>query len=188
MIINYDINKYHINNNGIICAVYYGTGIGNAIMINGDILIGKNGAAGEIGHIPVDNCDDKCGCGNSGCIETIAGGKYLKKLCYCFYKDCHISEIFVKHKNDDKIIEFIVRMSIALATEINILNPNIIIVGGGIINMKDFPINKFEDKLYSHVRKPYPLNDLEIIYANDDEKAGVIGACLYAKKIIKSKQ
>ena len=180
MIINYDIYKNNINTNGIICAVYYGTGIGNAIMIDGNILIGKNGSAGEIGHIPVDNCDEVCGCGNIGCMEAVAGGKYLKKLCDEYYKDCHISEIFIKHSNDEKIVEFVNRMSMALATEINIINPNKIILGGGIINMNGFPISLFNEKLSEHVRKPYPLKDLDIIYTNDDEKAGVIGACIFA--------
>lgn len=180
MIIKYDVYKNNICTDGMICAIYYGTGIGNAIMIDGNVLIGKNGSAGEIGHIPVDNCNEVCGCGNIGCMEAVAGGKYLKKLCDEYFKDCHISQIFVKHKNDEKIIEFINRMSMALATEINIINPAKIIVGGGIINMNGFPLELFKEKLAEHVRKPYPCNDLDIIYTMDDEKAGVVGACLFA--------
>lgn len=186
MLINYDIYNNKIDTKGIICAIYYGTGIGNAIMIDGKVLIGKNGAAGEIGHIPVDNCNEICGCGNVGCIEAVAGGKYLKKLCDEYFKDCHISNIFVEHKDDEKIIEFIDRMAIALATEINIINPNRIIIGGGIINMNGFPIDLYNEQLKKHVRKPYPLNDLDIIYTKDDEKAGVIGSCLYASSILKN--
>lgn len=184
MIINYDIYTNKINTDGIICAIYYGTGIGNAIMVNGNVLIGKNGAAGEIGHIPVDGCNEVCGCGNVGCMEAVAGGKYLKKLNDEYYKDCHISEIFTKHKNDEKIIQFIDRMAMALATEINIINPDKIIVGGGIINMENFPLDIFNEKIKLHVRKPLPLNDLDIIYTEDNEKAGVIGACLYASRIL----
>lgn len=179
MIINYDIYNNNIDTSGIVCAVYYGTGIGNAIMINGDLLIGKNGAAGELGHIPVDGCNEECGCGNYGCIEAVAGGKYLNKLCNK-YNDCHISEIFSKHASEPEIIEFVDRMASALATEINILNPNKIIVGGGIINMKDFPIDLYSKLLSKHVRKPYPLKDLDIVYTKDNEMAGVIGACIYA--------
>lgn len=181
MLINYDIYTNNIPTDGIITAIYYGTGIGNSIMINNQVLIGKDGSAGELGHIPVDGCMQECGCGNYGCSEAVAGGKYLAKLCDDYFKDCHISEIFTKHRDDEKIIQFIDRMAETLATEINILNPERIIIGGGIINMKDFPLILYFEKLKFHTRKPYPCNSLDITLSKDDEKAGVIGACLYAK-------
>ena len=181
MLVNYDVYKNNIDCSGIVVAIYYGTGIGNAILINGEILIGKDGTAGEIGHIPVDNCYEECGCGNIGCIEAIAGGKYLAKLQKEKYPNTHISNMFVEHTKDPEIIKFINRMAIALATEINILNPNKILLGGGVINMKSFPFDLFFSELKKHVRKPYPYETLDITIAKNNEQAGVIGACLYAK-------
>ena len=181
MLIKYDLFDNKIDDKGIVIAFYYGTGIGNAIVINGEIYTGKDGAAGEVGHIPVDNCYEECGCGNIGCIEAIAGGKYLAKLQKEKYPNTHISNMFVEHTKDPEIIKFINRMAIALATEINILNPNKILLGGGVINMKSFPFDLFFSELKKHVRKPYPYETLDITIARNNEQAGVIGACLYAK-------
>ena len=181
MLVQYDLNKYHIDTRGIVVAVYYRTGIGNSILINGNVLIGKDGAAGEIGHIPVDNCNIECGCGNYGCLEAVAGGKYLAKLCENKFPDCHISKVFVKHGDDEEIKEFIDRMSQGLCSEINILNPNEVIVGGGIINMEGFPLDYFKKCVNKHTRKPLPLDNLNIIFVDDNEQKGTIGACLYAR-------
>lgn len=183
MLINYDLYKNNIDTKGIVVAFYFGTGIGNAIMIDGNIYIGKDGAAGEVGHIPVDGCDEECGCGNTGCAETVAGGKYLAKLCNEVFLDTNIVDVFSYHSDSNEIKQFVDRMSQTLATEINILNPNKIIVGGGVFNMKDFPFDLFMKKLKEHTRKPYPLENLDITFVKDDEKAGVMGACLYAKNI-----
>ena len=49
----YDVEKYQLSTDGLICGIYYGTGIGNAILLNGTPLCGRHGAAGEFGHIPV---------------------------------------------------------------------------------------------------------------------------------------
>lgn len=182
MLIQYDLDKYHIDTKGIVIGVYYGTGIGNSILINGNVLIGKDGAAGEIGHIPVDNCMQECGCGNIGCIEAVAGGKYLAKLCESKFPDCHISEVFVSHSDDEQIKEFVDRMSQAICSEINILNPDEVIVGGGIINMNCFPLEYFKECINKHTRKPLPLNNLNIIFVDDNEQKGTIGACLFAKR------
>ena len=76
----FDSNKYKIPNQGMTCGIYFGTGIGNAISINGIPLVGAHGTAGEIGHIPVAHSEAVCGCGNIGCSEAVAGGKALAKL------------------------------------------------------------------------------------------------------------
>ena len=61
-------------------ACYVGTGIGNAIFIDGRLLCGHNGVAGELGHIPFGDSTTPCGCGNLGCAEALAGGRYLAEL------------------------------------------------------------------------------------------------------------
>ena len=77
----YDCKKYNIPNQGVVCGFYFGTGIGNAIAINGVPLVGRSGTAGELGHIPVDGCNEICGCGNVGCMENLAGGRYPFRPC-----------------------------------------------------------------------------------------------------------
>lgn len=77
MALCYDIKKYHIPREGITCGFYFGTGIGNAISIDSRPLLGKDGTAGELGHIPADGSELLCGCRSIGCMENLTGGKYL---------------------------------------------------------------------------------------------------------------
>ena len=174
MTLSYDIMKYHIDLSGIIIGIYFGTGVGNAIMIDGKFLTGKNGTAGELGHIPVDNYDEACGCGLRGCIENLAGGKYLAAK----YPVKDIGRIFVEHARELDL--FIERMAACVSIEVNILDPDNIVIGGGVVNMPDFPKNLLHEKILEHVRKPYPAENLKIIYAEDEAEKSVAGAAYYA--------
>ena len=184
----YDMNKYNLNNFKNICAFYFGTGIGNCIYLNGEIYIGNNGSAGELGHIPVDHSDILCGCGNVGCMENLAGGKYLARLCRETYKDTHVSDIFTRHLEEPLIQEFIDRMAMTVASEINILDPEAVIIGGGIINMDNYPVEQLKERIIYHTRKPLPAENLNIIITEDEEDKGVMGAIYYGLEAIKQKQ
>lgn len=176
----YDCKKYKVAETGIVCGFYFGTGIGNAISINGKPLIGRNGTAGELGHIPVDGNELKCGCGNVGCMEPLAGGRYLAHLCQTVYADTHISEIFTKHGEEPLLRQFVDRMAIAVATEVNILDPDVVLIGGGVANMPDFPREYLNQRILERTRKPLPAENLAILYTGDEPEKCVIGAALYA--------
>jgi len=177
----YDCRKYGIPDEGIVCGFYFGTGIGNAIAINGKPLIGKNGTAGELGHIPVDGNELKCGCGNTGCMETLAGGRYLAHLCERVYTDTHISEIFTRHGEEPLLRQFVDRMAMAVATEVNILDPDVVLIGGGVANMPDFPKEYLNQRILARTRKPYPAESLCLVYTDDEAEKSVVGAAVYAK-------
>lgn len=177
----YDCHKYQIPREGIACGFYFGTGIGNAIAINGKPLIGRNGTAGELGHIPVDGSEEVCGCGNIGCMEPLAGGRYLAQLCREKYTDTHISEIFVKHGEEPELKRFIDRMAIAVATEVNILDPDVILIGGGVANMPGFPREFLNQRIWERTRKPLPAENLTILYTEDEPEKSVVGAAIYAR-------
>lgn len=89
--------------------------------------------------------EEACGCGNKGCLENIDAGKYLVKFCKEVYKDTKIEDIFMLHGEDLQIKEFIDSVAVAVTTEINILNPDYIIVGGGVLNMKHFSKKELEE-------------------------------------------
>ena len=178
MTLCYDIKKYKLDTSGITCGIYFGTGIGNAIMIDGKFLAGKNGTAGELGHIPVDGSEIECGCGNVGCMENLAGGKYLARC----YPDSDIANLFIEHGDENLLREFVDRMACCVATEVNILDPDNLIIGGGVINMKGFPKTLLHEKILEHSRKPYPAENLNIIYAEDESHKSVIGAAYYASQ------
>lgn len=78
--------------------------------------------------------------------------------------------------------QFIDRMAAAVATEINILDPDHILIGGGIVSMTGFPRKTMSDRIIAHTRKPYPVGNLEIIYTEDTPEKSVIGAAYYARQ------
>lgn len=177
----YDMHKYSVPWRGVVTGVYVGTGIGNVISIGGKILTGKNGAAGELGHIPVDGNREPCGCGNRGCLENMAAGKYLAKLCgKGAFQDVPIGELFTRCRSHPLLEAFVDRVAAAVATEVNILDPEAVLLGGGVLAMRDFPTELLTAKILEHTRKPYPAENLNLIYTRDDKRKGAVGAALYA--------
>ena len=187
MALQYDMEKYRIPPRGLVIGIYYGTGVGNALCVNGEPLRGKHGTAGELGHIPVDGSDEKCGCGNVGCMENLAGGKYLVRLCREIYTDTAIGELFARHGSEPPLVQFVDRMAMAAATELNILDPDWLLIGGGVPQMRDFPRGLLLERIYAHARKPRPANDLPIVFTEDEEEKCVIGAARYARVQMKNK-
>lgn len=183
MALHHDCMKYGIPDRGIVCGFYFGTGIGNAISINGIPLIGRNGTTGELGHIPVDGSDVLCGCGNRGCMENLAGGKYLMELCRTEFAGTPIGELFKTHWGAESLRTFVDRMAMTVATEINILNPHYILIGGGVPAMEDFPTEHLLERIYFHTRKPMPAGDLNILLTEDTGTGTVIGAAIHGRKM-----
>lgn len=177
----YDCEKYGIDKEGIVCGFYFGTGMGNAIAVGGKPLIGKNGTAGELGHIPADGNALQCGCGNTGCLETLAGGKYLAHLCETVYTQTHISDIFTKHGSEPLLLQFVDRLAMAVATEVNILDPHGVLIGGGVPAMADFPREYLEQRILARTRKPLPADSLHVIFAEDEPEKSVAGAAIYVR-------
>lgn len=172
----YDMKLY---NYPIVCGIYFGTGIGNSIYINNEFISGKHGTAGELGHIPVYGNDKICGCGNIGCIESKASGKALQYINDKKYKNENISDIFNHYEEDDELKDFIDVLSIAVASELNILDPDIFIFGGGLQDMNNFPKKELEECIYKHSRKPYPGKDITVLYTANTQTSGVIGGGIY---------
>ncbi len=176
-----DIKENKISNDSIVIGLYIGTGFGNAIYINGQIIEGKHGVAGELGHIPVLDSTEVCSCGNIGCIEMYASGKALKKINDENFPDTDINDIFLEHGNTEIIKKYIDTLAIPIATEINILDPDYIILAGGVMIMKEFPIAELKKSIYEKARKPYPAEDMNIIISKHDQKSGILGAAYYIR-------
>lgn len=183
MLLAYDTFINQVPDSGILVGIYIGTGIGNIIMINGIPIVGKDGTAGELGHIPVPNHTDLCSCGLVGCMEQYAAGKGLERICAEHFPDTFIKEVFTKHADSFEIKQFIRTVATAVVTEINILNPDYIVLGGGVLAMTDFPMNELLACIHEMTRRPLPADMLNIIISTSDNPFnGVIGAGLYATK------
>ncbi|MCL2146280.1 MAG: allose kinase [Synergistaceae bacterium] len=179
LLLMHDIFRYNLSENDIVIACYVGTGLGNAIMINGELLIGQNGVAGELGHIPAWDCDIQCSCGKIGCVEPLVAGKYLTSMQKELFPETSIAALFEKHHNDSRIEEYIRHLALPIATEINIIDPSAVILGGGVISMSMFPKEKLIDAIRFYARKPLPEANLKFVFSDNSRESGVMGAGIY---------
>ena len=178
----YDMEQLEISEESSVSAIYFGTGVGNAVFLNGRILLGKNGVASELGHLPVLLNEKKCSCGNVGCLETIVSGIALQALQKEKFPNIRIDDIFIEEKDDPEVDLFVRNMAKVIATEENLFDPDYILLGGGLPMMNGFPKERLEKYAHEFTRKPYPEQNMEIVYSKMDQKNGVLGACLYGKK------
>lgn len=131
--------------------VTLGTGVGGGIIINEHILPGANGAAGEIGHMPMkDNEPETCGCGKKGCLEQYASATGIVNMTKRYFSEHEQAEsslkninaftakdIFDAAKEEDKVAlemmdEVGIMLGKALASIACVVNPEVFVIGGGM--------------------------------------------------------
>lgn len=168
--------------------VYLGTGFGNSLWLNGDFYHGAHGGAGEIGHIPLKDNHLPCPCGKTGCVETLTSGNWLSGWAKQHVPTTAMSELFVKHGDHPDLLEFVERLARTIASEMNILDPQYLVLGGGVLSMTDFPLAKLERLIRSHLRSPHPANGLTIAISGISDETGCRGACLAAQRRAKKEQ
>jgi glucokinase len=165
-----------------------GTGLGGAVIFNGKILEGITSAS-ELGHVVIDADGGKCGCGGYGCIETFTGSDHLleryRQLKKIKKVPKEVKEIFDKARAGEKealIVwhEFSAYLGKFLAGMVNIFNPQVIILGGGVSGA----FGLFKPFLWRALKKQamWPqVKNLKIVKAKLND-AGIIGAALLAKE------
>lgn len=178
----FDLVDLDVRSQTCVAGIYFGTGVGNALLINGKLLLGKNGVAAELGHIPVHGNNRRCGCGNCGCLETIVSGAALEDLQRQYFPDTYIGQLFEKHSGTPPLRNFVEGMAETVATEINLFDPDCIILGGGLLQMSGFPRAELEHAVHRYTRKPYPEQNLDLRYSRRNQQNGVMGAAIYAYK------
>ena len=180
MIIRYDAKRLGLQGaRGVTFGCYVGTGIGCALAVDGNILVGLHGVAGELGHI-YEATGIRCGCGLDGCSETMASGNALVRELETHHPGAVIDDAFSEYGDEEFIEQWLEHLAWTFSTVINLLDPTTIIIGGGVTQMKDFPKAKLEEKIKRMSRKPYPAEDLPIVYTIPGKYDGVIGAALCA--------
>jgi allose kinase len=183
-LLSHDIDSLELDRTGTILGIYFGTGIGNAIFLNGSFHAGKNGVAGELGHIPMLGATRRCGCGNVGCSETEASGRRLAEIAAAEFPGEHVAEMFDRHADSPAIDSFLDNLSLVAAVEINILDPDHVVVGGGITRMRSFPGEELRRRILDHVRRPLPAESLSLHFSPGDEYAGVLGGARLARQTL----
>lgn len=180
--------------------IFVGTGIGSGIVHNGEIYQGFTGTAGEIGHIVVDSGGRSCSCGGNGCLEAYASRTAMEKKILSALKKGHKSVVTElvkeggalrsKHikqaldEGDDIVMNCVTEaaeyLSSGLATIINFYNPQLIILGGGLINAVDYFYDLTVRKTIAK-SLPTPSANVKITKAALEDNSGIVGGALLQK-------
>jgi len=166
-----------------VIGVIWGTGIGAGIIINREIYKGFYGSAGEFGHTIIKPNGRKCNCGKHGCLEAYAGGGAIVKRFHSLGGSKKVSSVEALVKTNSKIArrvlnEAINYMAIGIANLVNIISPEIVVLGGGLSNIPNID-KKLLEKASKHLVRGISI---EIRRNMLGDSAGVIGAALIAKK------
>lgn len=179
----------------LIC-ITVGTGIGSGLIINGKLVRGANNAAGEIGHIKLQmNNGPICGCGDTGCMEAFASGPAIVSIATEYisggkstkYKELanpDITPYIVAEaaKQGDRVAKRIYEtmgeyIGIGLSSVVNLLNPEKIVVGGGVADCGELLLEPIRRTIKERAM-PIQAESIEVVSAELGNTAGVIGASL----------
>ena len=157
--------------------VFLGTGVGGGFLIAGKPYRGFS-VGMELGHIPIHGHGKVCVCGNTDCLEAYACGHTLNALSSQF--GIPVSEIFSSRINNQELEkalnEFMRDQAFAIATAINLIDPEVCVIGGGIRLMPDFPKDAFKQLILEHLRRPYPREVVKLAWAELGSRATLYGA------------
>jgi fructokinase len=164
----------------VVFGVIMGTGVGGGIVINGNVHKGRTNIAGEWGHHTLRIDGNKCYCGKLGCVETYISGPALEKRWTTLTGKSESLSSIIQNIDDAPIglqwkKEFLENFAIGLANVIDILDPDVIVLGGGISNIP-FLYDEGRDYVYDKVFSD--LVETPIIKNQLGDSAGVFGASL----------
>ncbi len=170
--------------------VTLGTGVGGGIIIDGKILRGIDGTAGEIGHINVEPEGHPCGCGSFGCVEQYSSATGVVRIAKELSAENPSSKLADKDELSSEDVFEIARLGDEIATDvfrqqgfylglmlsglINTLNPEVIVIGGGASAGWDLFIPHLKEEI--KIRSYYePANRAKIVSAELGDDAGILG-------------
>ncbi len=180
----------------LVC-ITVGTGIGSGLIVNGKLVRGASNAAGEIGHIKLQIHDGPiCGCGDTGCMEAFASGPAIVAMAEEYILGGKSTK-YREMANGGDITPFIVAeaakagdpvakrifarigeyIGIGMASVVNLLNPEKIIIGGGVADAGDILLEPLKEALKKRAMK-IAGETVEVVPAQLGNTAGVIGASL----------
>ncbi len=183
-----------------------GTGLGAGIIINGKLFSGSNYAGGEIGHTVLNPNGDLCTCGRKGCFETYCSATALVKYTKRAIEDNPNSGLaktaeaegkvsgrtaFIAAGAGDKdgqqvVDNFISYLACGIINTINIFQPDMLCIGGGVSNEGDNLLNPLKQRIKKEVFSKNSRHNTEIVLCSLGNKAGIIGAALLGRQYIKN--
>ncbi len=158
--------------------MFVGTGVGGCYLENGQPYRGSTGAALELGHIPIRAEGKVCVCGNVDCVEAYACGHILKGIAE--EAQLEVGTIFdqgLARPDLETVLQtFVDDLARTLSTGVNLFHPEVALVGGGVVEMKGFPKERFRRTFYTHLRRPVPSETVELQWAELGSRASLYGA------------
>ena len=178
-----------------------GTGIGGGIIMHGRLLRGAQGAGGELGHVTVQATGPRCACGNRGCLEAFASGTAIGRRAREIASerpDSALGQLAAERKVLGEDVTDLARqgdkgalsvlkeagrwLGIGLVGFVNIFNPEVVVVGGGVMEAGELLLKAARREVY--LRACSPKRDLvEVKEAALGPDSGVLGAAAFAQDL-----
>lgn len=174
--------------------VNIGTGIGGGVIAGGRLVRGVSNGAGEIGHGVIDPQGPVCTCGKRGCLEALCSGPYIalrtrervkaSNESTTLTANCTSEEVFAAATNGDALAQQIVLetanyLAHAIGNAVSLLNPQMVILGGGVSEVGDVLLNPVRERVFDYCL-PFYSRPLKIVTAQLGYDAGVRGAVALA--------
>jgi glucokinase len=180
-----------------------GTGIGGGILIDGRVYRGAQGAAGELGHVVVDQDGPPCqgNCPNRGCLEVMASGSALVREATALAGERPRSALGLAlssgrgitgplvtelaHDGDEAARDVLAligrRLGVGLSSLVNIFNPDVVVIGGGVVAAGEHVLEAARAEMLARGLAP-GRDHVEVVSARFGEESGMLGAALLARE------
>ena len=186
-----------------LAGIYIGTGIGGGLVINGEPYGGSNRTAGEVGHMVLEINGPKCGCGNNGCFEALASRTAIFRKIHAAVKagqktiltdmlgtdlaDLRSGDLRKAVRRGDKLVDRIIEEAaeytgIAVANLMNILNPEVVVLGGGLIEALEDEMLAIIIETAKDYAMPGTSKGVDIIATSLADHAGIVGGAVVARR------
>ena len=180
-----------------------GTGIGGGLVVDGQLVVGAHGFAGEVGHMVVDPSGPPCPCGQRGCWERFASGSGLGRLGREAAQAGRAPSLVELAGGDPEAVrgEHVTRaaaagrpdalavmesfawwLGLGLANLVNLLDPEVVVVGGGLVEAGECLLGPTRRALSRLVQAGHLRPEVPVLPARLGERAGAVGAALLARR------
>jgi len=185
--------------------VTLGTGIGGALLLNGELYRGAHGFGGEIGHITIQFGGPVCACGERGHWEAIASGSALGRMARELVEQgrgaqmlaaaggavdqvtgVHVEEAARAGDTDaiGLLSAYADNVALGLASLANVLDPEVIVIAGGLVELGPLLFDPLDESFVRHVEGGVYRPKIRIVPAELGERAGAVGAAVLARGLL----
>lgn len=170
----------------VLC-VTLGTGVGGGTILNGSFYRGRDNAAGEIGHVPINEKGPVCNCGGQACLEAYIGNnRIVRKAARIFKRRISLEELSAKAEKKDRRATKIwaevgEQLGVALSGAVNLLNLDVVVIGGGVANAGLILFSRVRNTILARSMKVQGKR-VKIVHAALGNDAGLIGAAVLVEE------